>query len=103
MGWSYGVVLWEIMSYAERPYGNISNKAVLEMVEKGERLREPEGCPPKLYRVMQSCWAADHRSRPTFPTLATVIQGLIKPSADVDPLSLLTVPMDEDNYLNVNF
>ena len=32
--WSYGVVMWEVMSYGERPYWNWSNQDVIKAVEK---------------------------------------------------------------------
>lgn len=43
--WSYGVVLWEVMSYGERPYWNWSNQDVIKSIEKGYRLPAPMDCP----------------------------------------------------------
>lgn len=39
--WSFGVVMWEVMSYGERPYWNWSNQDVIKAVEKGYRLPPP--------------------------------------------------------------
>lgn len=40
--WSYGVVMWEIISYGKMPYENmLNNQEVLEAVEKGFRLPQP--------------------------------------------------------------
>ena len=39
--WSYGVVMWETMSYGERPYWNWSNQDVIKAVDKGFRLPPP--------------------------------------------------------------
>ena len=39
--WSYGIVMWEVMSYGERPYWNWSNQDVIKAVEKGFRLTAP--------------------------------------------------------------
>lgn len=39
--WSYGVLMWEIVSYGERPYYNWSNQDVIKAVEKGYRLPPP--------------------------------------------------------------
>ena len=44
--WSYGVVMWEIMSYGGMPYGNWSNQQVTQAVEKGFRL------PPPMVNIM---------------------------------------------------
>ena len=39
--WSYGVVMWETMSYGERPYWNWSNQDVIKAIDKGFRLPPP--------------------------------------------------------------
>ena len=39
--WSFGVVMWEVISYGERPYWNWSNQDVIKAVEKGYRLPPP--------------------------------------------------------------
>jgi Eph receptor B1 len=35
--WSFGIVMWEVMSYGERPYWNWSNQDVIKAIEKGYR------------------------------------------------------------------
>jgi serine/threonine protein kinase len=40
--WSYGVVMWEIMSYGEMPYGKWSNQYVIQAVKEGFRLPLPK-------------------------------------------------------------
>ncbi len=45
--WSFGVLLWEIMTYGETPYGEWDNYAVFDRLEAGERLKQP--------RVSTSC------------------------------------------------
>lgn len=35
--WSFGVVLWEIISYAETPFEDLSQAEVVVAVERGER------------------------------------------------------------------
>ena len=32
--WSFGIVMWEVMSYGERPYWNWSNQDVIKAIEK---------------------------------------------------------------------
>ena len=39
--WSFGVVMWEVMSYGERPYWNWSNQGVIKAVDNGFRLTPP--------------------------------------------------------------
>ncbi len=51
--WSFGVVLWEIWTYACLPYASFTNQEVFEGVSKDLRLQQPQGCPDALYRVMK--------------------------------------------------
>ena len=37
------------------------------------RLPQPEGCPSKLYRLMQRCWALSPKDRPSFSEIANTL------------------------------
>lgn len=68
--WSYGVTLWEMFSYGDAPYGEMTGADVLDMVENHNyRLSRPEGCPESIYQLMLSCWSLDPTQRPTFAQL----------------------------------
>eukprot|EP00731_Ephydatia_muelleri_P014459 Em0008g179a len=54
--WSYGVLLWEVMSYGQQPYEDWDNQMVLDRLESGYRLQKPKDCPDTVYQLMQSCW-----------------------------------------------
>ncbi|KAL6080802.1 hypothetical protein STEG23_023811 [Scotinomys teguina] len=53
--WSFGVVLWEIVTLAEQPYQGLSNEQVLKFVMDGGILEELEGCPRQLLGL-QTRW-----------------------------------------------
>jgi len=40
--WSFGVFAWEVMTYAEKPYWNLTNQQILKAVNEGFRLPAPE-------------------------------------------------------------
>lgn len=67
--WSFGIVLYEIITYGKVPYPSMSNTEVLTQVEHGYRMPCPQGCPPALYEIMYECWHKDPLKRPTFDTL----------------------------------
>lgn len=55
--WSYGVVLWEIVTLGEQPYQGSSNETVLREVMAGRlRLQIPSYCPDPLKNIMRACW-----------------------------------------------
>ncbi|XP_071191633.1 ephrin type-A receptor 8-like isoform X1 [Salvelinus alpinus] len=76
--WSYGVVMWEVMSYGERPYWNLTNRDVIKSVEEGYRLPAPMGCSGALHTLMLDCWQKDRNERPRFCQIVTVLDKLIR-------------------------
>ncbi|KAG8301989.1 hypothetical protein J6590_040234 [Homalodisca vitripennis] len=64
--WSYGVVLWEIVTMAEQPYQGCSNEQVLHEVILGKTLDIPKHCPLSLRSTVRSCWRTKPSSRPSF-------------------------------------
>lgn len=49
--WSFGVTLWEIWTFGDLPYGDLTGREVLERIEKDVRLDCPAGCPSQVYKV----------------------------------------------------
>lgn len=64
--WSFGIVLWEIVTFSAYPYQGQSNDEVIKRVIHGFTMPRPEHCPDKLYHIMERCWRKDDRDRPTF-------------------------------------
>ena len=46
--WSFGVLLWEVMTLGQRPYQGHDNSQVLLYVKSGRILSKPEGCPEEM-------------------------------------------------------
>ena len=67
--WSFGIVLYELITYGQTPYPGMTNEDVLVKVPKGYRLSCPTACPEKLYNIMTSCWNNNADNRPTFDYL----------------------------------
>ncbi|EFX63421.1 putative insulin receptor [Daphnia pulex] len=64
--WSFGVVLWEMATLASQPYQGLPNEEVVKYVMDGRVMERPEGCPNRLYILMESCWQHHPKKRPTF-------------------------------------
>ncbi|XP_058886299.1 ephrin type-A receptor 3 isoform X2 [Acipenser ruthenus] len=76
--WSYGIVLWEVMAYGERPYWEMSNQDVIKAVDEGYRLPPPMDCPAALYQLMLDCWQKDRNNRPKFEQIVSILDKLIR-------------------------
>ncbi|XP_048773673.2 epidermal growth factor receptor-like isoform X3 [Ostrea edulis] len=64
--WSFGVTVWELFTYGQRPYENVRARDVPDLLEKGERLPQPSICTIDVYMIMIKCWMLDADSRPSF-------------------------------------
>uniref|UniRef100_A0A8V5HD60 receptor protein-tyrosine kinase n=1 Tax=Melopsittacus undulatus TaxID=13146 RepID=A0A8V5HD60_MELUD len=76
--WSYGIVMWEVLAYGERPYWNMTNRDVINSVEEGYRLPAPMGCPTTLHQLMLDCWQKDRSERPHFSQIVGILDKLIR-------------------------
>lgn len=64
--WSFGVLMWEAFSYGQKPYRGMKGSEVSTMLEKGERMGCPPGCPREMYDLMNLCWTYEVENRPGF-------------------------------------
>ncbi|KAB5579830.1 hypothetical protein PHYPO_G00199470 [Pangasianodon hypophthalmus] len=76
--WSYGIVMWEVMSYGERPYWEMSNQDVIKAIEEGYRLPPPMDCPVSLHQLMLDCWQKERAERPKFSQIVNMLDKLIR-------------------------
>uniref|UniRef100_A0A8C1M7A1 Tyrosine-protein kinase n=1 Tax=Cyprinus carpio TaxID=7962 RepID=A0A8C1M7A1_CYPCA len=83
--WSFGVTLYEIMTYCDRDnsppqvflktigrsHGQMTMARLVEALEKGWRMPRPDSCPEMVYSQMYRCWSQAPENRVDF-------KGLIK-------------------------
>ena len=82
--WSFGVLLWEMVTYGVEPYPTMTPQEVFVAVQKGHRLEAPLNCPDFLREIMQSCWEEEPSARPTWAAILDRICDL----SDDDVLAL---------------
>ncbi|XP_070582065.1 fibroblast growth factor receptor 1-like isoform X2 [Ptychodera flava] len=78
--WSYGIVLWEIVTLGSTPYGSMISKKVIEKLRGGYRIPRPGHCSEDIYKIMTDCWHACPKSRPSFSDLCGRIDDIIQNS-----------------------
>ncbi|KAM6202176.1 ephrin type-A receptor 1 [Rhynchocyon petersi] len=96
--WSFGIVTWEVLSFGDKPYGDMSNQEVMKSIEDGYRLPPPVDCPAPLYELMKNCWAYDRNCRPPFHQIDAHLEQLLanphllRTVANFDPRVTLRLP-----------
>ncbi|XP_062617208.1 tyrosine-protein kinase transmembrane receptor Ror2-like isoform X1 [Saccostrea cucullata] len=74
--WSFGVLLWELFSFALQPYYGMTHEEVVQFVKDGKVLACPENTPKQVYDLMKMCWNSKPVSRPSFQTLLKSLNSL---------------------------
>ncbi|ETN80290.1 protein tyrosine kinase [Necator americanus] len=57
--WSFGILLWEIMTMGGTPYPTIAMPQLYSVLKGGYRMEPPQKCPSEIYDLMVSCWQTD--------------------------------------------
>ncbi|KAM8930505.1 macrophage-stimulating protein receptor [Pelodytes ibericus] len=87
--WSFGVLLWELMTRGAPPYPDVDPYDITRYLFRGRRLPQPEYCPDPLFTLMMQCWSPHPEERPSFTELIIQIEAISN--------SLLG-----DHYINLN-
>ncbi|KAH8270112.1 hypothetical protein KR018_004090 [Drosophila ironensis] len=96
--WSYGVLLWEIMTYGMQPYPHIlSAEELYSYLITGQRMEKPPKCSLNIYVVMRQCWHFEPCARPTFAELVESFDGILQQASSNpnDAYLDLSMPMLE--------
>lgn len=89
--WSYGVVLYEIITFASYPYQGFSQYQVLEHIKSHKTLPVPKGCKPALEALLLRCWSSKPAERPQAAAIVEILATdpeLITPCLDVPAASI---------------
>ncbi|PBC31179.1 Tyrosine kinase receptor [Apis cerana cerana] len=76
--WSFGILMWEIVTLGSTPYPDMTAREVMRNVQNGYRLERPSHCRSELFRVISRCWHADPDRRPEFQTLRRDLAQLLE-------------------------
>jgi len=94
--WSFGVLMWEIVTLGSTPYPGMSGSEVMKRVREGVRLEKPEHCDREIYNMMFYCWDNDPQERPSFSQLVKDLESLLTQGTDYIDLNLFP----EHGYYN---
>lgn len=58
--WSYGVTIWEILTFGQKPYDSVKARDIAILLERGERLNQPTISTIDVYMIMIKCEYRTH-------------------------------------------
>ncbi len=82
--WSFGVLMWEITSYARTPFGALGAQEIVAEVNAGRYLAQPAACNEWTWALIQRCWQVRPVARPSF----TALQSELVARAQQEPHQL---------------
>ncbi|KNC85203.1 TK protein kinase [Sphaeroforma arctica JP610] len=75
--WSYGVVMWEMATLGELPYGKADVHEVVANIQRGKRLERPLSCPEAVFDIMRACWSERPENRPEFGLIVELLGDIL--------------------------
>ncbi|ETE69354.1 Proto-oncogene tyrosine-protein kinase receptor Ret, partial [Ophiophagus hannah] len=95
--WSFGVLLWEIVTLGGNPYPGIAPERLFNLLKTGYRMEKPENCSEEMYNLMLHCWKQEPDKRPTFAEISKELEKMMVKSRDYLDLAAST-PSDSLLY-----
>ncbi|XP_022108577.1 fibroblast growth factor receptor-like isoform X4 [Acanthaster planci] len=76
--WSYGILLWEIVTLGARPYPTMSAKTMITELQEGYRMPRPDHCQDEIYQMMLACWEEESTARPSFTEIGQKLEKALE-------------------------
>ncbi|XP_058535964.1 tyrosine-protein kinase receptor Tie-1 isoform X2 [Ochotona princeps] len=76
--WSFGVLLWEIVSLGGTPYCGMTCAELYEKLPQGYRMEQPRNCDDEVYELMRQCWRDRPYERPPFAQIALQLDRMLE-------------------------
>ncbi|XP_028299630.1 tyrosine-protein kinase receptor Tie-1 isoform X4 [Gouania willdenowi] len=74
--WSFGVLLWEIVSLGGTPYCGMTCAELYEKLPQGYRMEKPKNCDDEVYELMRQCWRDRPYERPPFSQISVQLNRM---------------------------
>ncbi|XP_037092506.1 fibroblast growth factor receptor 3-like [Pollicipes pollicipes] len=99
--WSFGVLLWEIMTMGRAPYPTVNSVDELgDWLRQGRRMARPAACPASVYDVMLDCWHQEPAERPSFGRLVQRLDAVLAVLTSMEYVAMVS-PQPHVEYTKV--
>eukprot|EP00794_Sanderia_malayensis_P005560 gene5560-6245_t len=80
--WSFGVLVWEIVTFGGTPYPGVPLENLFDLLKSGFRMERPINCCTEIYNLMLCCWEENPSKRPNFTQIVNKLGLLIESLSD---------------------
>ncbi|XP_013406289.1 platelet-derived growth factor receptor alpha-like [Lingula anatina] len=94
--WTFGILLWEIVTFGATPYPDIAVTELATKLDQGTRLKNPKNCSTELYILMLQCWHKLPEKRPSFTSIRLELEDMMSQNCDFLELENLVEPISEE-------
>ncbi|KAL4237986.1 hypothetical protein ACF0H5_002697 [Mactra antiquata] len=91
--WSFGILLWEIVTMGASPYPNIALADLYYLLSNSYRMEKPSNCSDEIYIIMRQCWLETPNERPNFTDLRVQLELLLTRDRNYLELDNINVPL----------
>lgn len=91
--WSFGILLWEIVTMGASPYPNIALADLFYLLSNNYRMEKPSNCSDEIYILMRQCWLENPADRPNFTDLRVQLEHLLTRDRNYLELDNINVPL----------
>ncbi|OTF76866.1 BDNF/NT-3 growth factors receptor-like protein [Euroglyphus maynei] len=92
--WSFGILLWEVLTRGKQPWYEFTNLEVIQNVTRGKLLSPPDNCPLELYKIMLECWRFKPTERASISSVHKTLRTLLETYKTMDPCNIPIVNPD---------
>ncbi|XP_046558158.1 uncharacterized protein LOC124267286 [Haliotis rubra] len=98
--WSFGVLMWELMTRGLVPFQEIADENVQDAIVEGFRLGKPQMLSEDLYELMNSCWHAENEHRPSFVRIQQEISSAMSDRSSMNESLYVNQESIQNIYIN---
>ncbi|CAF0831769.1 unnamed protein product [Brachionus calyciflorus] len=97
--WSFGVIVWEVMTLGFHPFNGMDNFQVMEYIKNGGTLHIPIKCPLEMRNLMMSCWNKLSEKRPSFEEIFNYLVLIYQDKLNLDKNNNV-IPIFDETYFS---
>lgn len=95
--WSFGVLLWEMVTLGASPYPGVALVDLYRLLSEGYRMQQPANCSDEIYDIISQCWCENPTDRPSFSGVCSRLETLLVQNVDYLDLDNIDICLEHSS------